>query len=172
MASGITPPAPEIGWPPPSNISEKLTARRAPFGHRPLAAPPEGWTAGVVAPALHGRPTALEASASAADAPTAWTASRRLKREGLLAGLVIPSLLMSPHPAASDRVGLEDFGSREGDEASGAAAPPPARSPGRLPVTRARDPPSGRQARRVRRGSAPATRRSPPSQPMSSPWFS
>src|SRR6266436_2925115 len=32
MGSGMTPPAPEIGWPPASNIREKLTARRAPFG--------------------------------------------------------------------------------------------------------------------------------------------
>jgi len=28
----MTPPAPEIGWPPPSNISERLTASRAPLG--------------------------------------------------------------------------------------------------------------------------------------------
>jgi hypothetical protein len=28
----MTPPAPEIGWPPASNMSEKLTARRALFG--------------------------------------------------------------------------------------------------------------------------------------------
>jgi len=30
----ITPPAPEIGWPPPSNISERDTANRAPFGQK------------------------------------------------------------------------------------------------------------------------------------------
>ena len=28
MGSGITPPAPEIGWPPPSNMSEKLEIAR------------------------------------------------------------------------------------------------------------------------------------------------
>src|SRR5882762_6217994 len=33
MGSGITPPAPEIGCPPASNINEKLTAKRARFGH-------------------------------------------------------------------------------------------------------------------------------------------
>src|SRR6266853_1975282 len=33
IGSGITPPAPEIGCPPASNINEKLTAKRAPFGH-------------------------------------------------------------------------------------------------------------------------------------------
>src|SRR5882724_5329122 len=32
IGSGITPPAPEIGCPPASNINEKLTAKRAPFG--------------------------------------------------------------------------------------------------------------------------------------------
>jgi hypothetical protein len=31
----MTPPAPEIGCPPPSNISERLTANRAPFGQNP-----------------------------------------------------------------------------------------------------------------------------------------
>src|SRR5580704_4429477 len=35
IGSGITPPAPEIGWPPPSNIKDKLTASRAPFGQYP-----------------------------------------------------------------------------------------------------------------------------------------
>src|SRR5882672_10235037 len=32
IGSGITPPAPEIGCPPASNIKETLTAKRAPFG--------------------------------------------------------------------------------------------------------------------------------------------
>src|SRR5690349_4796626 len=32
MGSGMTPLAPEIGCPPASNMSEKLTAKRAPFG--------------------------------------------------------------------------------------------------------------------------------------------
>jgi hypothetical protein len=35
----MTPPAPEIGWPPASNMSEKLTARRAVVG-------PEGFCGG------------------------------------------------------------------------------------------------------------------------------
>jgi hypothetical protein len=30
----MTPPAPEIGWPPASNMSEKLTARRALLGQK------------------------------------------------------------------------------------------------------------------------------------------
>src|SRR5437879_5966523 len=103
MGSGITPPAPEIGWPPPSNIRERLTANRAPFGQKPVARS-DFCASGVAAPAPPGRPTAPEASVSAADAPTVWTASRRLRREGLLAGWVIPSLLMRPHLAA--RVGV------------------------------------------------------------------
>src|SRR5437879_13492508 len=36
IGSGMTPPAPEIGWPPASNIREKLTARRALFGQNEI----------------------------------------------------------------------------------------------------------------------------------------
>jgi len=32
IGSGMTPPAPDICWPPPSNMSERLTASRAPLG--------------------------------------------------------------------------------------------------------------------------------------------
>ena len=31
------PPALEIGWPPPSDVSEKLTASSVPFGQKPGA---------------------------------------------------------------------------------------------------------------------------------------
>ena len=31
---GQEPPAPEMGWPPASNISDRLTAMRAPFGQK------------------------------------------------------------------------------------------------------------------------------------------
>jgi hypothetical protein len=34
IGSGMTPPAAEMGWPPASNMSEKLTARRAAFGQK------------------------------------------------------------------------------------------------------------------------------------------
>src|SRR5258708_26863755 len=34
----MTPPAPEMGCPPASNMSEQLTARRAPLGHNEVEA--------------------------------------------------------------------------------------------------------------------------------------
>src|SRR5260370_17809237 len=99
MGSGITPPAPEIGWPPPSNMSDKLTAKRAPFGQKPVAERSSFLAPVVAASALPGKPPALEARVSAADAPTVWKASRRLRWEELLAGLIITPLLSAPWPS-------------------------------------------------------------------------
>jgi hypothetical protein len=70
MGSGITPPAPEIGWPPPSNMSEKLTASRAPFGQKPAGFRSDALIVGVAALAAPDKPSAPEATASAAVAPT------------------------------------------------------------------------------------------------------
>ena len=68
IGSGMTPPAPEIGCPPPSNMSERLTANRAPFGQKPARS--DAFKDGVAAWAPPLRPLAPEAAASATVAPT------------------------------------------------------------------------------------------------------
>jgi hypothetical protein len=81
---------------PPSNMSEKLTAKRAPFGQKPVAVRSACLAVVVAASALPGKPTALEATASEADAPTVWKASRRLRWEELLAELIITCSFLLP----------------------------------------------------------------------------
>src|SRR5260370_38467325 len=85
IASGITPPAPEIGWPPPSNMSERLTANRAPFGQKAPALRSDTLIVGVASLAAPVRPLAAAAVVRA----TAWRASRRLRCEGFGAELFI-----------------------------------------------------------------------------------
>src|SRR3984893_10604887 len=70
IGSGMTPPAPEIGCPPPSNMRERLTANRAPFGQKPGPARSDTFKDGVAAWAPPVRPLALAAAASATVAPT------------------------------------------------------------------------------------------------------
>src|SRR5258707_12534481 len=81
----MTPPAPEIGCPPPSNMRERLTAKRARFGQKPPGLGSGALMVVVAALALPVRPPA----ASATVAQTVWRASRRLRFEGFCAGLII-----------------------------------------------------------------------------------
>jgi hypothetical protein len=83
--------APEIGCPPPSNMSDMLTAKRAPFGQKLVAG---ALTTVVAALAAPGTLPAPEAIASAAVPPTVFRASRRLRREEWIAGLVMALLLL------------------------------------------------------------------------------
>jgi hypothetical protein len=69
IGSGITPPAPEMGCPPPSNIKERLTASRAPLGQNP----PESDTG---APELPSAPDMKPAPANRVEV-------RKLRREVL-----------------------------------------------------------------------------------------
>ncbi len=69
----MTPLAPEIGCPPPSNMSERLTAKRAPFGQKPASARfdafSDAFNDGVAALAWPVRPPAPDTAARATVTP-------------------------------------------------------------------------------------------------------
>src|ERR1700755_2198307 len=66
IGSGMTPGAPEMGWPPPSYIRDMLIARRAPFGQN-----------GVLSVMIASFPSAIALKVPAALAPAAARNSRR-----------------------------------------------------------------------------------------------
>src|SRR5258708_5291274 len=96
----MTPPAPEIGCPPPSNISERLTAGRAPFGQKRGPARSATLTKGVSACARPVEPPAPDATTRAL-APTVCRAVRRLKRDGFFAGSITRDLSSSTLPGVA-----------------------------------------------------------------------
>jgi hypothetical protein len=114
MGSGITPPAPEIGWPPPSNISDRLAATRAPFGQKPLVARFGSSAVRFVAGAAFDKPRPL--AATAADAPAVRMAWRRFTCNEFSAGPVIvfsapPTICSGRMSAANSYRKLSEGGS-------------------------------------------------------------